>query len=250
MSIERELARLRVPAPAHLADGVALGLGLVDGYGVFDSPIGAVVVAFNPGGISMVDLADDRFERRFGDLTGRRLVEARPPAAWGSRIARAIERGTPGRLPLDLRSVTPFRREVLLQATTIPRGEVRPYGWLAGRIGRPRATRAVGSAMASNPVPLIVPCHRVVRSDGRIGDYSLGGPGNKRRLLEAEGLEPTHLEDLAARHVRYLGSTSTGVYCLPTCRHARRITARHLVELHSPAEADSLGLRPCAVCRP
>jgi O-6-methylguanine DNA methyltransferase len=250
MSIEQDLARLRVRAPVHLAEGVALGVGIVDGYGVFDSPIGEVVVAFNPSGVSMVDLADDDFERRFGELTGRRLVEARPPAGWGVGIARAIERGTPGRLPLDLRAVTPFRREVLLEATTIPRGEVRPYGWLAERIGRAGATRAVGSAMASNPLPLIVPCHRVVRSDGRIGDYSLGGSDNKRRLLEAEGLEPDHLEELAARRVRFLGSTSTGVYCLPSCRHARRITARYLVELHTPAEATALGFRPCAVCRP
>ena len=63
-----------------------------------------------------------------------------------------------------------------MKALEIPRGEVRPYGWIAAEIGRPKAVRAVGTALGHNPVPLIVPCHRVVRSDGMIGQYSLGGP--------------------------------------------------------------------------
>ena len=77
------------------------------------------------------------------------------------------------------------------KALEIPRGEVRPYGWIAAEIGRPKAVRAVGTALGHNPVPLIVPCHRVVRTDGTIGQYSLGGPGNKRTILSAEGLDPT-----------------------------------------------------------
>ena len=82
----------------------------------------------------------------------------------------------------------------------------------------------MGNALAANPVPLVVPCHRVVRADGRFGRYSLGADANKRRLLEAEGLDVADYEALAARGVRYLGSDSTGIYCHPTCRHARRIT--------------------------
>ncbi|MBT8197237.1 MAG: methylated-DNA--[protein]-cysteine S-methyltransferase [Acidimicrobiia bacterium] len=250
MSIENELAGLATPAPASVEDGALLGTGLVDGYRVFESPVGDVVVAFNPAGVSAVDLAEDAAMGRFEARFGRRLLEADPPRGWDSKIGRAIERGTPGDLAVDFRSVTQFQRSVLDVTAGIPRGEVRPYGWLAKEIGNPGAVRAVGSTMAKNPVPLIIPCHRVVRTDGHIGAYSLGGPHNKTALLDAEGTHPDDIEDLARRHVRYWASDTTGIYCYPTCRNARRITDRHRVELHSEDEADEGGFRPCKVCRP
>ena len=80
---------------------------------------------------------------------------------------------------LDLRGHTEFERDVWRKALDIPRGEVRPYGWIAAEIGRPRAVRAVGTALGHNPVPLIVPCHRVVRTDGSIGQYSPRRPGEQ-----------------------------------------------------------------------
>ena len=89
----------------------------------------------------------------------------------------------------DLRSVTEFERAVLLKAREIPRGEVRTYAWIAAQIGHPAAVRAVGSALRKNPVPLLIPCHRVVRSDGQIGQYALGGSDNKRTILAAEGVK-------------------------------------------------------------
>lgn len=250
MTLEQHLAALRADAPPGVLRGVQLGTGLVDGYADFESPLGRVAVAFNPTGVSSVDLADDGFEERFRDRFGRDVVAARPPASWRDRITRALERGAPGALPLDLRRVTPFQRRVLETAASIPRGEVRPYVWLARRIGRPGATRAVGSVMARNPVPLIVPCHRVVRADGRIGAYSLGGPHNKWTLLELEGADPARLEELAGRGTRYVASATTGVFCLPTCRHAVRMAGRNRVELRSREEAEERGFRPCATCLP
>ena len=101
----------------------------------------------------------------------------------------------------DLRSVTEFERAVLLKALEIPRGEVRTYGWIAAEIGHPAAVRAVGSALRKNPVPVLIPCHRVVRSDGHIGEYALGGPTNKRTILAAEGLQSDEIHRLA-RHWR------------------------------------------------
>jgi methylated-DNA-[protein]-cysteine S-methyltransferase len=187
--IERQLAALRETAPAANLTAVELGTGLVDGYRTYDSPIGTVVVAFNPTGVSMVDLEEEA-EERFLSRFGRRLVPARPPSGWDRLIGSAIEAGTPGKLPLDLRVHSEFRRSVLLTAGTIPRGEVRSYGWLAEQVGSPRAFRAVGSTMAANTVPLIIPCHRVVRSDGSLGEYSMGGPENKVRLLEFEAGDP------------------------------------------------------------
>jgi O-6-methylguanine DNA methyltransferase len=146
-------------------------------------------VSFNPAGVSSVDLADDDIEERFASRFGRRMVPARPPRGWDVKIDRAIERGAPGDLPIDFRT-TEFRRAVLEAAATIPRGQVRSYGWLARRVGNEGATRAVGSTMASNPVPLIVPCHRVVRTDGRIGNYSLGGTPQQAAAAGARGRRP------------------------------------------------------------
>ncbi len=108
----------------------------------------------------------------------------------------------------------------------------------------------MGTALGHNPVPLIVPCHRVVRTDGTIGQYSLGGPGNKRTILAAEGLDPVALEDAARRGERLTGSTTTKITCWPTCRHARRVQDRYRVSFRSLRDAQAKGYRPCKVCRP
>ena len=241
MTLENQLAGLRAPAPAQTAIAVSLGTGLVPGFAVYEAPVGDVAVVFTPAGVRQVRLMDE---------LDPGAVEANPPRAWADRIPRALEEGRPGSLPLDLSEVTPFRQSVLGVAATIPRGEVRSYGWLARHVGKPGASRAVGSAMASNPVPLIVPCHRVVRSDGYIGAYSLGGPENKWALLRHEGAAPEHLEELAAAGMRYLGSDTTGVFCVPSCQRARRITDQHMVGFRSEASALEAGYRPCQVCRP
>ena len=108
----------------------------------------------------------------------------------------------------------------------------------------------MGTALGHNPVPLIVPCHRVVRTDGTIGQYSLGGPRNKRTILAAEGLDPDAMEDAARRGERLSGSTTTHIVCWPTCRHARRVQDRYRVSFRSLREAGAKGYRPCKVCRP
>lgn len=246
-----DLAALRADAPPELLPGVLAEVGLTDCYILRDTPIGQVAVAMNRNGISCVDVADDGFEDRFAARFGRAVMPAgRLPESLLRTIDRALRDGRPGNLDLDLRSLSPFRRDVLRKAAEIPRSELRPYGWVAREVGRPGAVRAVGSALAANPVPLVVPCHRVVRADGRFGDYSLGSPANKRRLLEAEGIDTTAQETLAARGIRFVGSDTTGVFCLPTCRHARRITQSHRVEFRNEAAARAAGYRPCAVCRP
>lgn len=250
MNLENELANLVGDLPRGISEGVALGTGLADGYDFYESPLGRVAVTFNLEGLSSVDLADEGFEGRFVDRFGRRLMRAEAPRAWRKDIPRAIESGTPADLPIDLRSVTEFQRRVLLTAAGIPRGEVRPYAWLAHEVHRPGAVRAVGSTMARNPVPLVIPCHRVVRSDGRIGAYSLGGPHNKVELLSHEGLEPEWLEDLASRHVRLRANKTTGIYCHPTCHRIRRSKRENIIDLTSTDEAEEAGYRPCKICRP
>ncbi|MBU1062462.1 MAG: MGMT family protein [Candidatus Omnitrophica bacterium] len=88
-----------------------------------------------------------------------------------------------------MKPLTSFQKKVYTEVKRIPRGEIRTYAWVARRIGKPRAVRAVGTALKKNPFTIIVPCHRVVRSDGDIGEYALGAD-LKKRLLEIEGCYP------------------------------------------------------------
>ncbi len=91
-------------------------------------------------------------------------------------------------LPLDLRLATPFQRQVLLAALKIPRGQTTTYSDIARRIGKPQAARAVGQALGHNPIPIVIPCHRVLASDGSLRGYSGGhGVETKARLLQLEG---------------------------------------------------------------
>jgi O-6-methylguanine DNA methyltransferase len=248
-SIEWKLGQLTGGLPTGLSENVALGTGLAEGYDFYDSAIGQVIVTFNPQGVSSVDIVDG-FEDRYQERFGRPLIRAEAPSDWRSHIPEAIERGTPGRLPVDLRSVTDFQERVLRTTATIPKGEVRPYGWVAYEIDSPRAVRAVGSAVARNPIPLIIPCHRVVRTDGHIGNYSLGGPHNKIELLAHEGAHPDELEDLASHHIRVRGNSSTGIYCHPTCAAIRRSKESNVVDFRSTGAAEEAGYRACKLCRP
>jgi len=93
-------------------------------------------------------------------------------------------------LPLDLQGQPRFRLKVWEVLQRIPYGRVRSYGWVARKVGKPKAARAVGAACGANPVPLLVPCHRVIAGDGSLGGFS-GGLGVKKRLLRLEGLTPT-----------------------------------------------------------
>jgi O-6-methylguanine DNA methyltransferase len=252
-TLEAALLDLRVQAPPAVGFGALVDAGLADRYAPIETPLGRAYVAWNGRGVSWVGQATDEaeFESRFRASVGRDIARA---AAVPEKLAGAIARRIGGdrrvRIPLDLRGHTPFEVAVWMKALEIPRGEVRPYGWIAAEIGRPKAVRAVGTALAHNPVPLVVPCHRVVRSDGLIGQYSMGGPAAKRRVLGAEGLDTTWLEAEAAAGHRYTGSDTTHIVCHPTCRDARRVTDRHRVTFPSLAAAATAGYRPCKHCRP
>ena len=252
-TLARMLGSLDLPAPGGLAQGALVRTGLADEWAELPSPLGPIAVAWNGRGISWIDRAEDpeAFAERFAARVGRPLFRASEVPA---RLARAVAARLAGdrrvRIPLDLRGRTPFEVAVWMKALEIPRGEVRPYGWIAAEIGRPRAVRAVGTALAHNPIPLVVPCHRVVRSDGTIGQYSLGGPAAKRTILAAEGLDPEALEDAARSGQRYLGSATTRIVCLPTCHNARRITALHRRPFGSMTAAMAAGYRACRECRP
>lgn len=251
--IVSELRSLRGrKAPATLLPSVLARVGLADGYWRVESAIGTLFVAFNAHGVCAV-ARDPRgaaaFERAYHARFNRRVCAGRPPRGVLEAVTRRLAGDPRARLRLDLRGCSDFERAVLEKTLEIPRGEVRPYGWLAREIGRPKAVRAVGTALGGNPVPLLVPCHRVVRADGAIGEYALGGAA-KRELLRGEGVDIAQLERLARCGQRFVGSDTTRIYCLPTCGSARRITGPHRVEFPNARAAASAGYRPCKRCRP
>lgn len=248
----RNLRGLTAPtAPTGLLPNILGELGLADRYFTHDSTLGTLLIAFSTEGIAAVGRGQEHeafianYEQRHG--RSLRAITA-PPAPLARSVARQLA-GERTNLRFDLRMLSEFERATLLKALDIPGGEVRPYGWIAREIGRSGAVRAVGSALGRNPIPLLIPCHRVVRSDGRIGEYIFGGEA-KRAVLAAEGLSPDGIEAEARSGVRYHASDKGGIYCFPTCRHARRITTPHRVTFASDAAAQRAGYRPCKVCRP
>lgn len=152
---------------------------------------------------------------------------------------------------IDLGSVSsPLAQLTLAKLLEIPYGEIRPYAWVAKEIGSPRAIRAVASAVARNPVPVLVPCHRVVRSDGHIGEFSLGGPAVKHALLRHEGVDIERVEDLATRHVRFIADAESNIFHLPTCHHGPAVDSASLVEIKTAAHARDRLMDACKHCRP
>jgi O-6-methylguanine DNA methyltransferase len=253
---QQVLRRLRhlgdVRAPSTILPLVLQRLGLSDAYAELETLIGPVFVAYNEEGIAAIMRASTpaAFEQVFRDRFGRAAHRvAQLPAEVADMLKQPVRRSPRAGRRIDMRRLSAFERAVLLKVREIPRGEVRPYAWVAREIGHPKAVRAVGSALRRNPTPLLIPCHRVVRSDGNTGDYVFGSAA-KRAVLAAEGVDVEVLEELARSGTRYHGSDTTGIFCFPTCRNARRITARHRVPFSSVRDAATAGYRPCQVCRP
>ena len=156
---------------------------------LFETCLGVGVVQAGDGGVCRVHLpvGDDSYRREFRDV---------PPSELTQRGAEMLKRYFKGErqtfkdIPVDLSVVTPFRRRILELIRFIPFGEVRTYGQVAGLAGAPRAARAIGGAMACNPLPVIIPCHRVVAGDGRLTGFSApGGITCKEYLLRLEDVE-------------------------------------------------------------
>ena len=218
-----------------------------DRFFACDSPIGEVYVGVGPEGVRLVRRggSPEEFARSYRHRFERLLVEGTDAETrkLAERVAAALA-GERVEVPLDLSGTTPFQRRVLEIVRDIPRGEVRPYVWVAREAGSPGASRAVGTVMANNPVPLLVPCHRVVRNDGTTGQYAFGAE-EKVGLLEGEGVP---VGELAGSP--YLATPTTGIFCHATCRNARRIRPENRKPFRSAGEAVEAGYRPCRVCRP
>lgn len=251
--VAARIASLQVVNPPDIRPSVLEELDLADRYFALQTVAGEVHIAYNRRGVSYVQrVVDvDDFETHFRQQFRRpAFLTAQPQPSLIRKIEATLEGNTRVQPPFDLSSVTDFNRAVLLKALQIPYGQVRPYTWIAQEIGHPKAQRAVGTALARNPIPLLIPCHRVVRNDGIIGNYGMGGPSVKRRILEAEGADPQSIESLSRAGFRLVGSDTTHIFCFPTCTHARRVADNHKVRFESVGQALRLGFRACKVCRP
>jgi methylated-DNA-[protein]-cysteine S-methyltransferase len=222
-------------------------------YAPFDSAYGRLWVAFSDRTVrfSDLDLAADDFEQRCEDFLGQRPVRTDEPPQALTKVVRDFLDGK-GRYrgPVDLGTVSPLQEQALREIMRVRRGEIRSYSWVARAIGAPLAARAVGDAMACNPIPVLVPCHRAVRTDYTLVNYGAGGIEKKRAILLHEGIDVDELARNARQGKRFHACTSTRIYCLPFCYAGKRVKPGNEVTFPSPQAAEAAGYRACKLCRP
>ena len=191
-------ARGAAEARSRFVDA-ALASGDVDvAVCTVESPVGELYVAVTPKGLARVSFASEDRDEVLAELAERlspRILESRRAT---DEVRRELEEYFEGRrsrfeVPVDRRLIRGIARDVLRATSRIPFGTTSTYGEIADRIGKPRAARAVGNALGSNPIPIVIPCHRVLRSGGALGGYG-GGVERKELLLSLEGrsIGPVH----------------------------------------------------------
>jgi O-6-methylguanine DNA methyltransferase len=234
---DRRLNRIRRPQ-AHVA--------------IVASALGDLFVAESARGLLSL-----RFDPRDSSDTIamlRQRFDVDEETALATRIGGEIERLMQGdfdaisRHPVDLSLVeSDFQRRALKRLRQIPPGSVVSYQSLAGLVGSPASQRAIGNTVASNPVPIYVPCHRVIRSDGSIGNYG-GGVERKLKLLRAEGFGVDRTRRVPPRAV-YCHWVSR-IFCRPECSAVRRANRKNWIIFADPDKARRLGMRACKRCQP
>jgi len=247
-----EAAGARTALESRLAD---LRSRLVS-YRVFSSPLGPILIARSEQGVALV-----RYLAKVGDID----ASLRAAGLEGEEDGAEIEvlyrdladyldgRRTRLEWPLDLRLArSDFHRAVLQATAAIPYGAVTSYTRVASEIGKSAAVRAVAQALRANPLPIVVPCHRVIGCSGALTGYAGKRIALKQRLLSVEGI-PTVKErsDLCvARDAMYVRYRREEEYCLPTCGSLSKKTLARLTLFGSKERAEATGLRPCTTCRP
>ena len=199
--LERRLsARARGPAldVARLREALArraVDEGLLDvAYGVADSPLGLLTVFVTPRGVARISYAHEAVEEQLDEAAARLSPRILAAAERTDEVRRQLDEYFAGRrrgfaLPIDWRLVRGFAGNVLRATARIPFGAVSSYREVAAEAGSPNAYRAAGNALGSNPIPIVVPCHRVLHAGGGLGGYT-GGLERKRFLLTLEGALP------------------------------------------------------------
>ena len=171
----------------------AADAGLLDvAYGTLDSPLGRLTVMVTPRGLVRLSYPGEEVEVQLGELAARVSPRILAAPERTDEVRRQLDDYFAGRrrsfeVPIDWRLVRGFAGAVLRATSRIPFGAVSTYREVAAEAGSPNAYRAAGNALGSNPVPIVVPCHRVLHAGGGLGGYT-GGLDRKRYLLELEGV--------------------------------------------------------------
>ena len=168
---------------------------ITSGFAIFETPIGSCGIAWSSRGIAGLQLPEATAEGTRARMRRRwaGVAESAPPPGVQRAIDRVMallggEAVDLGDIPLDLEVAPEFHRKVYEVARTIPPGRTMTYGEIAKKLGVPHESREVGQALGRNPIAIIVPCHRVLGADGKMGGFSAnGGVATKRRILEIEG---------------------------------------------------------------
>jgi methylated-DNA-[protein]-cysteine S-methyltransferase len=197
---ENDLKQLVSPTEAERRSAVAIrdlpaaaaAANLLDvAFATTDSPLGRLLVAVTRRGLARVAFAEEDQQEVLGRLARELSPRILESAKATDEIRRELDEYFAREriafdVPVDRRLIHGIARDVLRATARIPFGGVATYGEVARRIGRPRAARAVGNALGSNPIPIVIPCHRVLRAGGDLGGYG-GGPIRKQHLLRLEG---------------------------------------------------------------
>ena len=222
--------------------------------GVVKSTLGDLLVALSTRGIVLNHYMDEKTDIATA-LSKLRLqfdpVEDQAAvAAVGEEVNRYLCGGANAlRHHVDMTLVgNPFQRKVLDKLQAVPRGALISYQGLGAAVGSASSARAVGNALHNNPLPIYVPCHRVITSGGRIGGYG-GGVRRKVQLLRSEGFA---LDEGALRVPENVvwGHRKTQIYCRTSCRAAARVGRGRMLFFADQKAARQAGLRPCKICRP
>jgi len=249
------VARARQGLESRLAD---LKSRLVS-YRVFSSPLGRILIARSEHGVSLVEYLDGGVDLSTSRLRRIAGVELQEDGAEIETLYRELVeylRGDRTRLewPLDLRLArSDFHRSVLRATAAVPYGAVTSYAGIAAEIGKPAATRAVAQALRWNPLPIVVPCHRIIGTSGALTGYSGNKVGLKQQLLAVEGIQAigTRRDSRVARNMLYhYDRNDQHEYCLPTCGDIARRPIGPVTLLASRELAGAMGLVPCTACRP
>ncbi len=242
-------------ARAHLESRLADLRSRMVSFGLFSSPLGPILIARSELGVSMVEYLDsEAAESRLARLVGSNAIESRAQTEALYRELDDYLHGRRTRLdwPLDLRwARSDFQRRVLETTSRLPYGAVTSYGHIAREIGAPSATRAVAQALRWNPVPIAIPCHRVIGSEGDLTGYAGDKVDLKQRLLALEGVPlVTHGAGRVMRRAMYVRYQAGSEYCIPSCGELPTTPLAELTLYGSRERAEAAGLAPCSSCRP
>lgn len=229
---------------------------------IWNSPVGPLRIGTTDRGVALVEFVSpddpDSGARRLREKFAQFSFEQAEGNEGHTALTRKLEaylNGSRQALDWALDDVlmrSDFQRQVLRAAREIPYGSLTTYSGLAERIDQPKAVRAVAQALRYNPLPIRIPCHRIVGSNGSLTGYAGNKIALKRDILAVEGIPtvPSRSGFAIAQDRLYVGRQAERIFCRPHCEDAKGIRAGNRLFIASRTRAEAIGYAPCGVCRP